>query len=102
MVKDMPNEFSIVTPEIEELAKRCERKLNPELFTKYDVKRGLRKKNGEGVLAGLTEISKIKSYTVEDREIVPCEGKLYYQGIDVEDIVAGFMKEDRFGYEETV
>ncbi|MDD4370614.1 MAG: citrate/2-methylcitrate synthase [Anaerostipes sp.] len=102
MVKDMPNEFSIVTPEIEKLAKKCERKLNPELFTKYDVKRGLRKKNGEGVLAGLTEISKIQSYTVEDREIVPCEGKLYYQGIDVEDIVAGFMKEDRFGYEETV
>ena len=51
MVKDMPNKFSEVTPEIKELAKKCNKKIDEELFAKYDVKRGLRKRNGEGVLA---------------------------------------------------
>ena len=101
MVKDMPNKFSEVTPEIEELAKKCNKKIDEELFAKYDVKRGLRKRNGEGVLAGLTDISMINAYTMIDREIVPCEGKLYYRGIDIEDIVKGFIEEDRFGFEET-
>lgn len=102
MVKDMPNKFSEVTPEIKKLAKKCDKKIDETLFAKYDVKRGLRKKNGEGVLAGLTDISMIQSYTMIDREIVPCEGKLYYRGIDIEDIVDGFISEDRFGFEETV
>lgn len=101
MIKDMPNKFSEVTPEIKELAKKCDHKIDQELFSKYDVKRGLRKRNGEGVLAGLTDISMIQSYTMIDREIVPCEGKLYYRGIDIEDIVQGFISEDRFGFEET-
>lgn len=101
MIKDMPNKFSEVTPEIKELAKKCDRKIDEELFSKYDVKRGLRKRNGEGVLAGLTDISMIQSYTMIDREVVPCEGKLYYRGIDIEDIVQGFISEDRFGFEET-
>lgn len=101
MVKDMPNKFSEVTPEIKELAKKCNKKIDEELFVKYDVKRGLRKRNGEGVLAGLTDISMINAYTMIDREIVPCEGKLYYRGIDIEDIVKGFIEEDRFGFEET-
>lgn len=101
MVKDMPNKFSEVTPEIKELAKKCNKKIDEELFAKYDVKRGLRKRNGEGVLAGLTDISMINAYTMVDREIVPCEGKLYYRGIDIEDIVKGFIEEDRFGFEET-
>ena len=101
MIKDMPNKFSEVTPEIKELAKKCDHKIDEELFSKYDVKRGLRKRNGEGVLAGLTDISMIQSYTMIDREVVPCEGKLYYRGIDIEDIVQGFISEDRFGFEET-
>ena len=102
MIKNMPNKFSEITPEIEELAKKCEKKIDPTLFEKYDVKRGLRKQSGEGVLAGLTDISTIMSYMVEDREIVPCDGKLYYHGIDIEDIVQGFIKEERYGFEETV
>ena len=97
----MPNKFSEVPPEIKELAKKCNKKIDEELFAKYDVKRGLRKRNGEGVLAGLTDISMINAYTMIDREIVPCEGKLYYRGIDIEDIVKGFIEEDRFGFEET-
>ena len=101
MVKDMPNKFSEVTPEIKELAKKCNKKIDEELFAKYDVKRGLRKRNGDCVLAGLTDISMINAYTMIDREVVPCEGKLYYRGIDIEDIVKGFIEEDRFGFEET-
>ena len=76
--------------------------IDPNLYVEYDVKRGLRKRNGEGVLAGLTDISMINAYTMIDREIVPCEGKLYYRGIDIEDIVKGFIEEDRFGFEETI
>lgn len=101
MIKDMPNKFSEVTPEIRELAKKCEHKIDEELFSQYNVNRGLRKRNGEGVLAGLTDISMIQSYTMIDREIVPCEGKLYYRGINIEDIVHGFISENRYGFEET-
>ncbi len=76
--------------------------INPELYSKYEVKRGLRDISGKGVLAGLTDISEIRSYTIVDSEVVPCDGKLYYHGIDIEEIVAGFMKEERLGFEETV
>lgn len=86
------------------LAEQCVNKnsIDPELYTKYEVKRGLRDINGKGVLAGLTDVSKIKSYIVEDGEMIPCEGKLYYQGIDIQDIVKGFLAEKRYGFEETV
>ena len=101
MIKDMPNKFSEVTPEIKELEQKCEHKIDEELFAKYNVNRGLRKRNGEGVLAGLTDISMIQSYTMIDREVVPCEGKLFYRGINIEDIVEGFISENRYGFEET-
>ena len=85
------------------LAKQCvsRNSIDPDLYAKYEVKRGLRDINGKGVLAGLTDVSKIKSYIIEDGEMIPCEGKLYYQGIDVQELVAGFISEDRFGFEET-
>lgn len=96
--------FSEVTDEIKGLSELCleNLKIDTELYTKYEVKRGLRDISGKGVLAGLTDVSKIQSYIVEDNDMIPCEGKLYYQGVDVEDIVEGFIKEKRFGYEETV
>lgn len=78
--------------------KNCE--INPELYTKYDVKRGLREINGKGVLVGLTKIAEVKSYTIDDGDMIPCEGKLYYRGLDIEDIVNGFIKDNRFGFEE--
>lgn len=53
-------------------------------------------------MAGLTDVSKIQLYVVGDNDLIPCDGKLYYQREDVEDIVAGFIKEKRFGYEETI
>lgn len=98
------NSYSMITEEIQGLSELCMENLyiDPELFTKYEVKRGLRDINGKGVLTGLTDVSMIQSYIVEDNDMIPCDGKLYYQGVDVEDIVAGFIKEKRFGYEETV
>lgn len=74
--------------------------INPELYNKYDVKRGLRDISGKGVLAGLTEIGEIHAYNIDESDLVPCPGKLYYRGYDIEDIVQGFLKEDRFGFEE--
>lgn len=75
-------------------------KIDTELYTKYEVKRGLRDISGKGVLAGLTEISEIISYVIEDGDVVPCDGRLFYRGIDVRDIVKGFVGEKRFGFEE--
>jgi len=75
--------------------------INNELYTKYEVKRGLRDVSGKGVLVGLTEISEIVSYIIEDGDYVPCEGKLYYRGINIEKIVQGFLDDGRFGFEET-
>jgi len=96
------NEFSKITPEIQSLAELCKKNssINPELYTKYEVKRGLRDINGKGVLTGLTEIAEVKSYTIDDGEMVPCDGKLYYRGIDIEEMVGGFIKEERLGFEE--
>ena len=74
--------------------------INPELYSKYDVKRGLRDVNGKGVLTGLTKIAEVKSYTIDDGDIIPCEGKLYYHGINMEQIVNGFTADNRFGFEE--
>lgn len=98
----MQETFSEVTPEILDLSRSCERNflIDKELYSKYEVKRGLRDVSGQGVLTGLTEISEITSYTMVDRDMIPCDGKLYYQGYDVEQLVSGFVDEDRFGFEE--
>ncbi len=77
-------------------------KINPELYTKYNVKRGLRNNDGTGVLVGLTDVGEVMSYFVDDAERVPVEGKLFYQGYEVNDLVNGFYGTDRFGYEEIV
>ncbi len=90
-----------ITPEIANLAGKCtSHTIDPELYTKYSVKRGLRDLSGQGVLTGLTEIGEIKAYTIDECEYVPCEGQLFYRGYDIEEIVAGFIKDDRFGFEE--
>ncbi len=96
------NRFSEITDDIRELTDIClsNSQINPELYSKYDVKRGLRDRQGKGVLTGLTEIGEVKAYTIDDGEMIPCEGKLYYRGIDIEKIVDGFLTDDRFGFEE--
>lgn len=89
---------------ISQLVNLCEKNYNidPALYQKYDVKRGLRDINGQGVRAGLTNISNVSATAIVDGESVPARGKLYYRGIDVEQIVKGFSEENRFGFEETV
>ncbi len=96
------NPFSKITPEIVKLAKLCRESstIDPALHEKYDVKRGLRDLNGKGVLTGLTEISEIVSTKIIDGKEHPCEGRLYYRGIDIEQIVKGFIGENRPGFEE--
>ena len=95
---------SAITPEIKALTKLClaDNVIEPEMYVKYAVNRGLRDLNGNGVLTGLTEISEIQSSKMVDGEKVPCEGKLFYRGVDVEQIVSGFIREKRYGFEETV
>lgn len=95
-------DFSVITPEIRALAHYCkENKINTSLYDKYEVKRGLRDINGKGVLTGLTDISEVKATEVDENGVAhPCDGKLYYRGYDVEEIIAGFTKEGRFGFEE--
>lgn len=97
------NIYSTITPEIENLAKLCQDNsfIDPDLYQKYDVKRGLRDINGRGVLTGLTDIAEVRSYITVDSEMIPCEGKLFYRGLDIEDLVHGFISEKRFGFEET-
>lgn len=93
--------ISNISPEVIELSKKCieNNKIDASLYSKYDVKRGLRDINGKGVLTGLTEISDIRSSKEVDGKSVPCEGELYYRGYDIFDIVQG-QKERRFGFEE--
>ena len=74
--------------------------INPELFNEYGVKRGLRDKNGKGVLSGLTNISMIKSSEEIDGKSVPCDGELYYRGYNIFDLVRGFQADGRFGFDE--
>ncbi len=98
------NPFTQVTQEILDFAELCKKNNNIDLslYTKYDVKRGLRDLNGKGVLTGLTEISEIcSSINDENGNSVPCEGKLFYRGYDVEQLVSGFVSDKRFGFEET-
>ena len=75
-------------------------KMDPALFTKLDVKRGLRNEDGTGVLVGLTNIGNVVGYERIGNEIVPCEGKLFFRGYDVSDLVHAILDEKRFGFEE--
>jgi len=76
-------------------------RIDPELFERFNVKRGLRNADGTGVLVGLTEVGDVHGYIIDEGETVPVRGRLRYRGIDVEEIVAGFQSEGRPGFEET-
>ncbi len=99
---DAQNTFSEITPEIIRLAGMSEQAgiIDTDLFTKYDVKRGLRDLNGKGVLAGLTNISDVRASKIVDGVQVPTHGRLFYRGYDIKDLVEGFAGENRFGFEE--
>lgn len=75
--------------------------IDPVLYRKYGVKRGLRNDNGTGVLVGLTTIGNVHGYVMNEGEKQAVPGELYYRGINVKDIVQADKREHRFGYEET-
>ena len=74
--------------------------IDPGLFEQFGVKRGLRDKNGKGVLSGITNISLIKASDTKDGKIIPCDGQLYYRGYNMFDLTRGFREDKRFGFEE--
>jgi citrate synthase len=76
--------------------------IDADLYSKFNVKRGLRNADGTGVLVGLTRVGDVVGYSIEDGKKVAIDGKLFYRGIDVENIVAAAKKDSRFCYEETV
>lgn len=97
--------YSEITPYIKELAalSNAGNKIKPEMYSEHKVNRGLRDLNGNGVVTGLTEVSKIKAKEIlPDGTSVPCKGELFYRGVNVRDMVSALLKEDRFGFEEAV
>ena len=74
--------------------------IEPSVFEKYNVKRGLRNKNCTGVLVGMTRISDVVGYAIEDGKKIPVKGQLKYRGIPLDDLINGFIEEERYGYEE--
>lgn len=91
-----------ITPGIERLTEICleNSRINADLYKELDIKRGLRDISGAGVRAGLTKISTINSFKMVDGVKTPCEGELYYRGIDIHALTDGFIGEKRFGFEE--
>ncbi len=96
--------YSEITDYIKELTavSNSNHGITSDMYEKNHVFRGLRDLNGNGVVTGLTEISKIKSKDIVDGVETPCHGQLYYRGYNVRDLVAGFQKDQRFGFEETM
>ncbi len=94
--------FSEITPQLVHLSElsKTSSYIDPELYTKYDVKRGLRDLNGKGVLVGITEISEVNSTKIVDGKSVPCDGQLFYRGYNVQDLIADLSDDCFFGFEE--
>ena len=92
-------DYSEITPEIGALVRKITRNgtIDRELYDRYQVNRGLRDLNGNGVLTGLTEISEIHGKTADGK---PAKGELYYRGYNIMDLVRGFLGEQRYGFEE--
>ena len=89
---------------IKELAKKCRETstIDSELFSKYDVQKGLRDKNGVGVLAGLTNISSVIASKEVDGKRIPCAGQLLFRGYSIKDLVKNSNKAEHFGFEEAM
>lgn len=92
------------TAEVERLAAVCTEnsRIDPSLYGKYEVKRGLRDLDGKGVLTGLTEISDVIGSKYINGVKTSCKGELYYRGINIEKLIGGFVSDNRFGFEETI
>lgn len=101
----MKRSYSEVTPYIQALADISVQTnhIGPEMYQQHHVFRGLRDLNGNGVVTGLTEISNIKAKKKDaNGNAIPCHGQLYYRGINIRDLVDGFLSQNRLGFEETV
>ena len=94
--------YSEITPKITELTQKCVKNnyIEPELYVRHKVNRGLRDLNGKGVLTGLTEISEINAKKIVDGKEVSSPGELYSRGYNIKDLVGGFIRDDRYGFEE--
>ena len=77
-------------------------KIDQSLYSKFHIKRGLRRSDGTGVLAGITNICNVHGYVVNEGEVEPIPGELIYRGYNIYDLVRGAEREKRYGYEETV
>jgi citrate synthase len=100
----LDSRYSEITPEIEKLSELAQAngEINQELYGEYKVNRGLRDLEGNGVLTGLTEISEINAFEfTPDGKKIPIDGELFFRGVNVEELVSGFIKEKRSGFEET-
>jgi len=101
----MKKTYSEITHYIKKFAQLSNENNNihPDMYMEHNVFRGLRDLNGNGVVTGLTEISNIKAKEKNEKgESVPCDGELSYRGINVRNLVDGFTKDNRFGFEETI
>lgn len=99
----MRTSYSEITPYVQQLAALSTQNnhIVPEMYAEHQVNRGLRDMDGRGVVTGLTEVSRIEAKkTLPDGTECPCEGQLFYRGINIRDLTSGFLKDDRFGYEE--
>lgn len=76
--------------------------IDPALYDKYSVKRGLRNANGTGVLVGITNVAAVEGYEIKDGQKIAVDGELFYRGISVGEMIENFQKENRFGFEETI
>ncbi len=76
-------------------------RIEPDVYSKYPVKRGLRNSDGTGVMAGVTQICNVHGYVLDEGERFPVEGHLTFRGIDINDLINGCQAENRYGYEET-
>lgn len=96
------NEYSKITPEMQRLADLSSRHftIDPSLYAKYNVNRGLRDVNGKGVLVGLTEISEVCATKRVGDMVIPADGELFYRGYNIQDLIAGIAPESHFGFEE--
>lgn len=100
--KEMMELNSVQDSDFQDLVKYCMTSgaINLELYTEYDVKRGLRDSSGNGVLTGLTEISDVCGTVSVDGTKMPMDGELYFQGYNVTKLIEGFRGR-RYGFEET-
>ena len=99
-IKQMVSQYKHDMQQVEQLTAEATPyyQIAQELYMQYEVKRGLRDLDGKGVRAGLTTISQVSSTKQENGRAVPAEGKLFYRGISIDQLVQGFITHDRFGF----